>query len=102
SSSCFGLGPTRPTVTAPQFFGPPAGPGFFTFLLPAGFASGVTVRDADGAFVPSARSSDGTVLLVLDPDGGTNGPPTARPARSFDLLAGDGTVVARVSTTGSC
>ena len=51
--------------------------------------------------MPSARSSDGTVLLVLDPDGRTNGPPTARPARAFNLVAGDGTVVARVSTPGS-
>jgi hypothetical protein len=100
SSSCFGLGPMRPTVNSPQFTGPPAGPGFFTFVLPANFVSGVTVRDADGASVPSARSSDGTVLLVLDPAGLTNGPPAARPTRSFDLVAGDGTVVARVTTPG--
>jgi hypothetical protein len=100
-SSCFGLGPTPPRVTSPQFTGPPAGPGFFTFLLPVNFASGVMVRDTQGAVVPSARSSDGTVLLVLDPDGRTNGPPAARPSRSFDLIAGDGTVVARVSTPGS-
>jgi hypothetical protein len=100
STSCFGLGPMRPTVTAPQLFGPPSGPGFFTFVLPAGFASGVTVRDSDGAVVPSARSSDGTVLLVLDPDGRTNGPPTARPGRAFDLVASDGAVVARVTTPG--
>jgi hypothetical protein len=100
SSSCFGLGPTRPTVSAPQLVGPPAGPGFFTFALPANFPSDLTVRDADKAIVPSARSSDGTVLLVLDADGRTNGPPTARPARIFDLVTGDGTVVARVSTPG--
>jgi hypothetical protein len=100
TSSCFGLGPARPTVTGPQFTGPPAGPGFFTILLPAGFASNVTVRDAEGALVPSARSSDGTVLLILDPAGRTNGPPTSRPARSFDLVAGDGAVAGRVTTPG--
>jgi hypothetical protein len=100
SSSCFGLGPTRPTVSAPQFFGPPAGPGFFTFVLPGGIATGVTVRDTDGALVPSARSSDGTVLLVLDPAGRISGPPAAHPARIFDLVARDGSVVARVATPG--
>jgi hypothetical protein len=91
-SACFGYG-TAP-ASAPTAL-PAGAPGafsvYYVIVLPQGFASPLTVRDTTGRTLPSARTSDGAALVVIDPQAGPN------PAdRVFELVGADGRTVASV------
>ena len=84
---------------------PGAGSLYYPFIVPNDFPSAFTIRDATGLILPHGRSSNGRLLLIVDPKAPapqippTNaGPPTAAAVRTFAVVAPSGQVSLTIST----
>lgn len=87
---------------------PGAGSLYYVFLVPNDFPGTFTIRDATGATLPHARSSDGRALFIVDPNATppqippvNTAPQGGSPVRTFDVLGATGQVLVTISTATS-
>ena len=101
-AGCSGVPPVGARV-ASSSVGPSGSPGdgwHYVITLPGGFPAGATIRDEEGRPVEFVRATDGRFVVTTVPDtkrGSGSGPP----ARTFDVIASDGSPVGRASFAGA-
>lgn len=101
-AGCSGVPPVGARVATPSV-GPSGNPrdGWnYIITLPGGFPAGASLRDEEGRSVTFARATDGRFVVTIEPDT-RSGSGTAPPARTFDVIASDGSRVARASFGGA-
>ena len=107
SSACLGFA-SFPDVRTARLLpsgAPDAGSLYYPFIVPNDFPSVFTVRDTAGLILPHGRSSNGRLLVIVDPKAPTpqipptnTGRPSVTAVRTFDVVAPTGQVIMTIST----
>jgi hypothetical protein len=109
SNACLGFA-TYPEVGSARMLpsgAPGAGSLYYPFIVPNDFPSGFTVRDTTGAVLPHGRSSNGRLLVIVDPKAPAPqipppntrpGPPSGLPVQTFELVSSTGQVIVTITS----